>query len=437
MSSSEMTNLDMTTEQTGAVHPDELLRLIGEQATSADEREFAERALAFLREHVGLRQPIESAWGSGPERLELFHETTDEEERREADAALAWQATKFAAGFGWIAGPAEHGGAGLPSSYDRLFRVLESQFDVPDPSPIRIGVGTVGPTLVRFGIPEVVEHYARPLYQGRSIACQLFSEPGAGSDLAGVSTQATPTESGWRVNGQKVWTSNAAFADFGLALVRTDPALPRHRGLSMLLVDMDLPGVEVRGIRQMTGGASFSEVFLTDVDVARERVIGEIGAGWSIATATLGHERKAVGDRSHETLSRALGLLATYGLRHGSFTDQAKRRQWASAQVAVRASRLRQQAIQSVPDDQANPAERTLDKVLTAMNLAAIGELAQELLGPEYAADTGEWGTFAWNRWRMGALGYRIAGGTEEVLKTLIAERELGLPREPKLEGRS
>jgi alkylation response protein AidB-like acyl-CoA dehydrogenase len=432
-----MSSCEMSPPEIAAERRADLNRLIEEQATSAREREFADRALAFLTSQVGLRQPLESSWGSGPERLELFHETTDAEERREADAALVWQASKFAAGFGWISGPAEHGGAGLPASYDRLFRLLESYFEVPDPSPIRIGIGTVGPTLVRFGKPEIIERYARPLYQGRSIACQLFSEPGAGSDLAGVATLAVPNAGGWRVNGQKVWTSNAQFADFGLALVRTDPALPRHGGLSMLLVDMDLPGVEVRPIRQMTGGASFTEVFLTDVEVPANRVIGEIGAGWQIATATLAGERKAVGDRTHETLSRALALLAAYGLRHDSFADQAKRRQWAAAQVAVRAARLRQQAIQSIADDQVNPAERTLDKLLTATNLAEIGELAQELLGPEYAADTGEWGTFGWTRWRMGALGYRIAGGTEEVLKTLVAERVLGLPREPRLENRS
>ena len=303
---------------------------------------------------------------------------------------------------------------------------------MPDPSPIRIGIGTVGPALVLHGTPDIVQTFVRPLYEGRSIACQLFSEPGAGSDLAGVSTTAVPVGGGWRVNGQKVWTSNATFADIGLALVRTDPAAGKHAGLSMLLVDMKAPGVEVRPIRQMTGGSSFTEVFLTDVHVPADRLVGEAGGGWRVATATLAGERKAVGDRSHENLGRAVALLRHLGESEESFEDERLRRRWAEVAIALRAARLRQQGLQSVRPDLVDPAERTADKLLTAANLAAIGDLAADLLGPRFSVDTGEWGTFAWHKWRMGALGYRIAGGTEEILKTLIAERVLGLPREPK-----
>ncbi|MFD6064424.1 acyl-CoA dehydrogenase family protein [Rhodococcus wratislaviensis] len=407
-------------------------RLLDETAGNDDEREFGRSALAFLCAHAQPKAPLSSTWGAGPEHLELFHETSDQDERAEADAALAWQRTKFDAGFGWIGGPSEYGGGGYPDSYDRLFRILEARFDVPDPSPIRIGIGTVGPALVLHGSPEIVDTFVRPLYEGRSIACQLFSEPGAGSDLAGVSTSAVPADGGWRVNGQKVWTSNATFADVGLALVRTDPSVGKHAGLSMLLVDMKAPGVEVRPIRQMTGGASFTEVFLTDVHVPADMLIGEPGGGWSVATATLAGERKAVGDRSHENLTRAVELLRHLGETDGGFDDHRLKRRWAEVEIGVRAARLRQQGLQSVPAELVAPAERTADKLLTAANLAAIGDLAADLLGPQFSVDTGEWGTFAWNKWRMGALGYRIAGGTEEILKTLVAERVLGLPREPK-----
>ena len=201
----------------------------------------------------------------------------------------------------------------------------------------------------------------------------------------------------------------------------------------MLLMDMRAPGVEVRPIRQMTGGASFTEVFLTDVHVPAARLVGEPGGGWRVATATLAGERKAVGDRSHENLEpgrrRSCG---TSGKARASFEDERLRRRWAEVAIGVRAARLRQQGLQSVRADLVDPAERTSDKLLTAVNLAAIGDLAADLLGPRFSVDTGEWGTFAWNKWRMGALGYRIAGGTEEILKTLVAERVLGLPREPK-----
>lgn len=411
--------------------------LLAQQAGSDEELRFGQEALEFLRAHVPVRQAPETAWGAGPERLELFHESADDQERAEADAALSWQRTKFAAGFGWVSGPRAHGGRGLPSSYDRLFRILESEFEVPDPSPIRIGIGTVGPSLVRFGDEESIERFARPLYAGESIACQLFSEPSAGSDLASVRTTAVRSGDGWTLNGQKVWTSNAQFADIGLALVRTDPSVPKHRGLTMLIVDMNAPGVDVRPIRQMTGGASFTEVFLSDVPVPAGRQLGEVGEGWTVATATLAGERKAVGDRSHENLARAVGLLAAYGAEHDLFDDDETRRQWARVSIGVRASRFRQRALQEVPEDQANPAERTLDKLLTADNLTEIGELAQRMIGTDFAVDSGDWGTFNWNKWRMGALGYRIAGGTEEILRTLVAERLLGLPREPKLEEKS
>lgn len=409
-----------------------MLAVVETHAESPEQLEFGLQALSFLQSHARLSESLETSWGVGPERLELFHETSDEQERAEADAALAWQARKFEAGYGWISGPVEHGGAGLPASFERLFRLLESHFDVPDPAPIRIGIGTVGPALLRFGTPDLIEKYVRPLYSGQSIACQLFSEPGAGSDLAGVSTTAVSNGGGWRVNGQKVWTSNAQFADYGLALVRTDSAASKHQGLSMLVIDMTQDGVEVRPIRQMTGGASFTEVFLTNVAVPAQLLVGAEGEGWAVATATLAGERKAVGDRSHENMDRAIELLRHYGTTHGSFEDQDLRRQWASAQIGVRSARLRQQALQSLPESSINPAARTLDKLLTADNLASIGELSASLLGPEYTVDTGEWGTFNWNKWRMGALGYRIAGGTEEILKTLVAERVLGLPREPK-----
>lgn len=414
----------------GSDRPEQVLE---QAAGTTEEREFGAAALTFLRAHAQPRGALAATWGAGPEHLELFHETSAEEERAEADAALAWQRTKYHAGFGWIGGPPEHGGGGHPDSFDRLFRLLEARFDVPDPSPIRIGVGTVGPALVLHGTSDIINTFVRPLYEGRSIACQLFSEPGAGSDLAGVSTTAVAIEDGWLVNGQKVWTSNATFADIGLALVRTDPAAGKHAGLSMLLVDMKAPGVEVRPIRQMTGGSSFTEVFLTDVHVPAARLVGEPGGGWRVATETLAGERKAVGDRSHENLERAVALLRYLGDSEASFEDERLRRRWAAVAIGVRAARLRQQGLQSLPANLVDPAERTSDKLLTAANLAAIGDLAEDLLGPRFSVDTGEWGTFAWHKWRMGALGYRIAGGTEEILKTLVAERVLGLPREPKL----
>jgi len=411
---------------------DELLAL----ASSEGEREFAVRAVAFLRGRVRRRVERDAAWGVGAENLALFHESSGAEERRECEVARGWQRERWAAGFGWLTGPVRHGGAGLPAGYDRLYRLIEAGFEVPDMNPLRIGLGTVGPAITAFGGPEQVDRFAVGLYRGDLVACQLFSEPEAGSDLAGVRTRAVRDGSGdgadWVLTGQKVWTSNATFADLGLALVRTDPDAPKHRGLTMFVVPMDAPGVEVRPLRQLTGGASFTEVFLTDVRVPDSHRIGEVGGGWRVATGALAGERRAVGDRSHEQNARALALLRTLAERAGRLDDPLVREQWARLYSRLRIARFQQQRLQAVPEDSLTGAERAVDKLLLTTNLRLIGELAAELAGPAFAADTGAWGSFGWNRWMMGALGYRIAGGTEEILKTMLAERVLSLPREPR-----
>jgi alkylation response protein AidB-like acyl-CoA dehydrogenase len=396
------------------------------------EREFASAAVDFLSERRERRVARAVAWGVGPEQLALFHETSGDEERAEADAALQWQQERWKAGFGWITGPTEFGGRGLGEEYDRLYRQIEAAFDIPDMNPIRIGICTVGPAIVATGTAEQIEQYVVPIQRGDVIACQLFSEPAAGSDLAGVRTRGVRTSEGWQLTGQKVWTSNAQFADVGLALVRTDAELPKHQGLTMFLVPMTATGVLVRPLRQMTGGASFCEVFLDDVDVLAESVLGEVGGGWKVATTALAGERKAVGDRMHEVTDRAIGLLRERAVRSGQMNDELVRQEWARVYAQLRIARFQQQRIQSLPEPGLSGAERAIDKLLVSMNLRDIGELATKILDQELIADTGEWGSFEWNKWIMGAFGYRIAGGTEEILKSMLAERVLMLPREPR-----
>ncbi|WP_019876027.1 acyl-CoA dehydrogenase family protein [Sporichthya polymorpha] len=393
--------------------------------------QFEARVREFLDARRPRRAPVATEWGSGEERLALFHETTDSQERAEAEVALAWQRERWAAGFGWITGPVEHGGAGLSAEYDRRYREIEAEYDVPDMAPLRIGLGTVSHALLAAGTPEQIATHAVPLHRGEAVACQLFSEPEAGSDLAGVRTRGVREGDTWRVDGQKVWTSNATFADLGLALIRTDPDAPKHRGLTMFLVPMDAPGIEVRPLRQMTGGASFCEVFLSDVRLDDALRLGEPGSGWKVATSALAGERRAVGDRSHEMNARAMALLATLAQRTGRADDPAVRDAWVALHSRLQIARFQQQRMQATDERTLTGAERAIDKVLLAANYKLIGDLAAELLGPAFVADTGEWGTFTWNRWLMGSMGYRIAGGTEEILKTMLAERVLGLPREP------
>ena len=396
------------------------------------EQAFAADAIAFLTANAPRRTGQTVAWGVGEEKLALFHESSGEEEFAEAEAARKWQRARWDAGFGWITGPVEYGGRGLPDSYDRLYRMLEGAFDIVDMSPLRIGLGTVCSAIRYHGTAEQVGEHATALMRGDVIACQLFSEPEAGSDLAGVRTRGTRVDGGWRLDGQKVWTSNAQLADIGLALVRTDPDVAKHKGLTMFIVPMRTPGVLVRPLRQMTGGASFCEVFLDNVVVPDALRVGEVGSGWTVASDTLAHERRATGDRSHEIVSRATELVWILATRTGRDRDLLVRDAWARLNANVRAARFQQQRMQATPDEVLTGAERAMDKLLLVNNMRAIGALALDLLGPRFVADTGEWGTFNWNRWLMGALGYRIAGGTDEVLRNMLAERVLGLPREPK-----
>jgi alkylation response protein AidB-like acyl-CoA dehydrogenase len=403
-----------------------------ELADDARERAFAADAISFLAENASRRTAVTVQWGVGEEKLALFHETSGEQELAEVAAARAWQRKRWEAGFGWITGPVEHGGRGLPDSYDRLYRMIEGAFETVDISPLRIGLGTVQSCLRYHGSQRQIAEYAAGLMKGDLVACQLFSEPEAGSDLAGVRTRARRVDGGWRLDGQKVWTSNGNFADIGLALTRTDPDVAKHKGLTMFVVPMDTPGIQVRQLRQMTGGASFCEVFLDNVVIPDALRIGEPGSGWSVATNTLAHERRATGDRSHELVARATELLWILAQRKGRDTDPLIRDAWAKLYANVRAARFQQERMQETPEQALTGAERSMDKLLLVANLRAIGALALELLGSSFVADTGEWGTYNWNKWLMGSLGYRIAGGTDEVLRNLLGERVLGLPREPK-----
>lgn len=200
----------------------------------------------------------------------------------------------------------------------------------------------------------------------------------------------------------------------------------------MFLVPMRSPGIEVRPLRQMTGGASFTEVFLDDVAVPDRLRLGDEGTGWAVATRALAGERKAVGDRSHELTDRAIDLLRELAIRTGVIDDPHVRDEWARVYANLRIARFQQRRIQALPESALSGAERGIDKLLVSTNLRDIGALAATILGPDFVADTGAWGTFGWNKWMMGALGYRIAGGTEEILKSMLAERVLMLPREPK-----
>ena len=352
---------------------------------------------------------------------------------------------RFDAGLAWVHYPAGLGGQGLPralqSAVDRAFDAAGAPGNHPERNGI--GLGMAAPTILAHGTPAQQERWLRALWTGEEIWCQLFSEPGAGSDLAGLSTRAVRDGDQWVVNGQKVWTSSAHMAKRALLVARTDPDLPKHQGLTYFALDMKQPGVEVRPLRQMTGEAEFNEVFLTDARIADADRIGGVGEGWQVSMATLMNERVSIGGGA---MPREGGMIASAArtwrehpeLRTPGLHDRLLRL-WADAEVARLAGiRLRQQLAAGQPGPDGSAA-----KLVFARLNQDISEFEVELAGgdgllyddwtmrrPEGANFFGRSPGYRFLR----AKGNSIEGGTSEILRNIIAERVLGLPKEARVD---
>ena len=396
------------------------------------EEDFRAEALAFLEANAKRRQAEVTGWGKGSDRVGVLEEKTPEEERREVEEAKAWRQQKFDAGFGWITGPSQYGGRELTSAYERIYQSVEAGFDTPSQGPFGIGLGMVAPTILAHATDEVKEAYLRKLWRGEMIACQLFSEPGAGSDLAGLQTRAELDGDEWVITGQKVWTSGAQYSDIGEIICRTDPDLPKHKGLTGFVVDMHAPGVEVRPLRQMTGGASFNEVFFNEVRVPDDHRLGDVNQGWTVALTTLMNERASIGGGGGGVSMMGTNRLADM-LRHlGKSDDPILRQQLANIYIHGQVSRYTSlRAMAKIKAGELPGPEMSIGKLSLTNNMQRIQKFVSDALGPRIAADTGEWGTFAWAEFVLGVPGMRVAGGTDEVMKNIVGERVLGLPKEP------
>ncbi|GAC01397.1 putative acyl-CoA dehydrogenase [Gordonia namibiensis NBRC 108229] len=283
-------------------------------------------------------------------------------------------------------------------------------------------------TLIQHGTQDQIDRFVKPALLGDEIWCQLFSEPDAGSDAAAVKTRATRVDGGWKINGQKVWTSGAHLCKRGLATVRTDPEAPKHKGITAVLIDMSAPGVEVRPLRQITGGAEFNEVFFTDVFVPDADVVGEPNDGWTVARATLGNERVSIGGGtagSEGAATYMLKLAERYA--HGVEGSTVKIGEFLAVEDALRLLNLRRVA-RSVADAGPGP-EGNVTKLLLAEHIGDRARLSAELIGPDVAFLSGA-GKMA-GLLVLAARGMSIAGGTSEITRNQIAERILGLPRDP------
>jgi alkylation response protein AidB-like acyl-CoA dehydrogenase len=358
---------------------------------------------------------------------------------------LGFLRARFDAGLAWVHYPEGLGGLGAPRSLQVVVDAELEAAGAPDNDPRRIGIGLgmAAPTILKYGTDEQKRRYLRPLWTGEEVWCQLFSEPGAGSDLAALGTRAVREEGSgdWVVNGQKVWTSSAHLARWAILIARTDPDLPKHAGITYFLCDMTDPGVEVRPLRQITGEAEFNEVFLTGVRIPDDRRLGEVGDGWRVAQTTLNNERVAIGGMR---LPREGGMIApvakTWRERPELRTHDLHQRLlklWVEAEVSrLTAERLRQQLVAGQP----GPEGAGMKLAFARLNQEISG-LEVELRGPE---------GLLYDDWTMRRpelvdftgrdAGYRylrskgnsIEGGTSEVLLNIVAERVLGLPAEPR-----
>ncbi len=350
---------------------------------------------------------------------------------------------RFDAGLAWVHFPEGLGGLGAPRALQAVADAELAAAGAPDNDPRRIGIGLgmAAPTILRHGTEEQKRRFLRPLWTGEEVWCQLFSEPGAGSDLAALGTRAVRRGDEWIVDGQKVWTSSAHLARWALLLARTDPDAPKHRGITYFLCDMTDPGVEVRPLRQITGEAEFNEVFLTGVRIPDTHRLGEAGDGWRVARTTLDNERVAIGGTRLPREGGMIGPVArTWRERPGLRTHDLHQRLlglWVEAEVArLAVERLGQGLAAGRPGP-----EGAATKLGFARLNQEISGLEVELLGaegllyddwtmrrPELVDFTGREAGYRYLR----AKGNSIEGGTSEILLNIIAERVLGLPAEPR-----
>jgi alkylation response protein AidB-like acyl-CoA dehydrogenase len=404
--------------------------------------EFRDECVAFLDANAKLRQAEEQkfVWGEGDDDVAMFEEVDRAKEQRDLAAAKAWRARRYDAGLGYISGATAYGGRELPASYDRLYAGLEAKYDVPGQSFFGIGLGMVAPTIKDHAQDHVKAKYLPAMYRADLVGCQLFSEPGAGSDLAGLQTKAERDGDEWLITGQKVWTSGAQYSDIGEIICRTDPDLPKHKGLTGFIVDMRAPGVEVRPLRQMTGGASFNEVFFNEVRVPDDHRLGDVNQGWAVALTTLMNERSSIGagggggGMGVANVTRLAEMLRHFGLGESAVHRDELMDIYTRYQVAKFTN---QRALDKIKAGQLPGPEMSIAKMALTDNLNRTGAFVAKVLGPRLQANTGEWGKFAWSQFICGTPGMRIAGGSDEVLRNIVGERVLGLPKEPGIDSNS
>jgi alkylation response protein AidB-like acyl-CoA dehydrogenase len=346
-----------------------------------------------------------------------------------------WTRTLYDAGYVGLTWPKEYGGGGAPYTHQGIYLEETARIGAPDHIGV-IGLGMAGPTIIAWGTEEQKKRHLEPLLSGEEIWCQGFSEPGSGSDLAGAKTRAVLDGDEWVVNGQKVWSSYAHIADWCILVVRTDPDAEKHRGLSYLLVDMHSPGVDVRPLRQITGDPEFNEIFFTDVRVPRDSMLGQPGDGWNVAMTTLLHERGTLGFALTAALERQVNRLlelATAPAPDGTrpADDPVIRDEIAQQWIDLQALRFTNyRSLTALQKTGVPGPEGSVAKLHWSESNQRLTKLAQSISGlaAQLDGEGGVWDGY-WAYQQLRSRGNTIEAGTSEVLRNIIAERIVGLPR--------
>ena len=357
------------------------------------------------------------------------------------DAAMVakckdWQRKKAEAGFAGITWLKKWGGQELSPIMQVIFNQEEEAYAIPR-GLFEIGLGMCIPTMMAYAKPEQLDRYVKPALHGDEVWCQLFSEPAAGSDVAGIRTRAERDGDGWVINGQKVWTSGAHYCDYGIVITRTDPNVPKHSGLTMFFLSMKTPGVEVRPIKQISGGANFNEVFFTDVRLPDSQRLGKVGEGWKAALTTLMNERLAVGLPSggldiDELMELARDTELEDGQAIRNQQVRGKIADWYVQQQGLKLTRYR--TLTALSKGQTPGPESSIIKIVAAPKMQDMGAFAMELMGPAGIMKEDVPHAAGFQAQWIGGAGFRIAGGTDEILRNIVAERVLGLPQDVRVD---
>ncbi len=385
-----------------------------------EEAAFRAEAHAWLKTHAHRRDSHEGKTADHTRDL-----------ARHMQECRDWQRVLYDNNWAGITWPKQYGGRGASAIQSAIFAEEMSQFDVAT-GAFAVSIGMVGPTLIAHGTPDQQQHHLAPILKGEEVWCQLFSEPGSGSDLASLGTRAVRDGDDWIVNGQKVWTSFGQFADYAILLARTDVELPKHAGITYFILDMKSPGIDVRPITQITGVQHFNETFLTDVRIPHTNIIGEINAGWKGAQTTLMNERSHIGSGGTWSVDQLIELAQQRGLSGDLNIRQGL------AQAHARAETLRYMGfrMRTAMSQMRMPGPEALTlKLAYANHWRLTAELATTILGAGamlWADDAPE--DNQWGQHLLSQFAIRIGGGTDEIQHNIIAERGLGLPREPQLD---